>query len=249
MNSAVIEVEKLSFSYDGDPVLQEVNFSVNQGDFACIVGPNGGGKTTLLKLILGLLHPQRGSVRVFGRPPEEIGHRMGYLPQNPRFDPAFPITVMEVVLMGRLRRGLRPVFFSQRDKELAKKALREVDLYNQRNRSFSTLSGGQRQRVLIARLLASQPELILLDEPAANLDLKAEAELYQLLRELNKRLSLVMVSHDFFFVSSFVNKVICVKGRVMVHSTAEVSQEMVGELYGGEVRMVKHLHHKPEGSF
>ncbi|MBW1696365.1 MAG: ABC transporter ATP-binding protein [Deltaproteobacteria bacterium] len=252
MDSPLIKIENLWFSYDGPysghgrQVLRDVNLTIEQGDFACIVGPNGGGKTTLLKILMGLLEPQKGSVTVFGQPPAQVSHRLGYLQQNPRFDPVFPVSVMDVVLMGRLKRGIAPGFYSQADKQSAERSLEEVGLYHRRKASFSSLSGGQRQRALIARVLATEPEALLLDEPTSYLDLHAEQELYLLLSELNRRLTVIMVSHDLFIVSGFVNKVICVKGTVKVHPTEEVSEELVGELYGGEVRMVKHTEHKLE---
>ena len=249
MDSTLIQIENLWFSYNGPysergkQVLEDVTLTIEQGDFACIVGPNGGGKTTLLKLLMGLLQPQKGSVTVFGQPPAKVSHRLGYLQQNPRFDPSFPVTVMDMVLMGRLKKGIVPGFYSQADKHAATRSLEEVGLYYRRNESFSSLSGGQRQRALIARVLATEPEALLLDEPTSYLDLQAEQGLYELLNELNKRLAVVMVSHDLFVVSGFANKVICVKGTVMVHPTEEVSEELVGELYGGEMRMVKHTEH------
>jgi zinc transport system ATP-binding protein len=242
MPKTLIEVRDLWFSYGGPPVLQEVNIGVEERDFACIVGPNGGGKTTLLKLLLGLLAPTRGSVRIFGLPPVEAGWRLGYLPQIAHFDPHFPVTVADVVLMGRLRRGLSPGPFSRADKAAAEAALADVGLPDFWKRPFSDLSGGQRQRVLIARALACQPEILLLDEPTASLDLLVEQGIYNLLRDLNRRLTLVLVSHDLVFVSRFVSKVICVKGEVRVHPTEEVTDEMISRLYGGEMRMVRHTH-------
>jgi zinc transport system ATP-binding protein len=247
LEKSIIRIEGLSFAYNEGFVLENVNFTVERGDFAAIVGPNGGGKTTLLKLILGLFTPQRGSVRVFEHLPREVSPSIGYLPQNAHFDPRFPVTVTDVVLMGRLKKGLMPGFYSRRDKEAAQAALDEVDLYPLRKKSFSILSGGQRQRTLIARILAAEPEILLLDEPTASLDLQAEKELYELLRKLNERLTVVMVSHDVFFVSRFVNKVICVKGSVRVHPTSEISDELVGELYGRELRAVRHSGHDKEG--
>ena len=259
MNSPVIEIENLSFSYEDSSasaekadrasrnVLEEVGLTIESGDFACLVGPNGGGKTTLLKLLLGLLEPRKGSIKVFGLSPAQASHRIGYLSQNPQFDRSFPVTVLEVVLMGRLNQGRLPYSYSGKDREAAEAALEEVGLSGKRRASFASLSGGQRQRVLIARMLAGEPELLLLDEPTTYLDLQAEQDLYKLLNALNTRLTMVMVSHDLFFVSSFVNKVVCVKSTVRVHPTEEVSEELVGELYGGElVRMVKHAHEEGE---
>jgi len=238
----VIRVEGLSFSYNGQNVLQGVNLTVDERDFVSLVGPNGGGKTTLLKLVLGLLTPQAGRVRVFGLPPGEARGRIGYMPQHPQVDLQFPVSVLDVVLMGRLARGSRFGPYSRADREAAGRALAEVGLCDDLRRPFSDLSGGQRQRVLIARALAVEPQLLLLDEPTANLDVHAEAELYTLLECLNRRLTIVLVSHDLGFVSQVVKSVVCVKGSVVVHPTSEITGEMIQEIYGGDVRMVRHDH-------
>jgi zinc transport system ATP-binding protein len=247
MDTPVIAIEGLSFSYDGSPVLEDVNLTVREHDYACIVGPNGGGKTTLLKLILGLLRPTRGSVRVFGGSPEESRPRIGYMPQHAQLDPQFPVSVLDVVLMGRLGNGRRLGPFRKADKDLAAEALREVGLDPVRRRPFSALSGGQRQRVLIARALACQPELLLFDEPTSNLDLRVHHDLYELLGELNRRLTVILVSHDVGVVSQFVKSVICVNCKVHVHPTTELTGEVLSEVYGGDVRMVRHDLHGVEG--
>ncbi len=246
METPLVRLEGVDFAYDGEPVLEDASLRIDRGDFAALVGPNGGGKTTLLKLILGLYQPHRGLVEVFGGPPAEVSRRIGYLPQRPEFDPLFPVTVLDVVLMGRLRGGFRPTFFHRADHQAAQSALEEVELGELAGRHFSRLSGGQRQRVLIARVLATHPELLLLDEPTAGLDPQAERELFQLLRQLNRKLTIVLVSHDLFFVSRFVNKVICVKRTVQVHETSEVSDETVTALYGSDLRLVRHAHHREE---
>jgi len=243
MPEPLISVENLWFTYPGASdrqVLREVSFTVERGEFACIVGPNGGGKTTLLKLILGLESPERGSISVLGGRPGQARRRIGYLPQNPHFDRSFPLTVREMVLMGRLAEGFAPSFYSTMDREAAEAAMAEVGLGDKGNAPFASLSGGQRQKALIARMLVTEPEMLLLDEPTSFLDLAAEKELYRLLHQLNERLTIVMVSHDLLIVSKFVDKVICVKGTVDVHRTEEVDEELVGEIYGGEVRIVRH---------
>jgi len=201
MSAPVISIENLTFSYDGFPVLEDVNVAVQEREFACIVGPNGGGKTTLLKLMLGLLQPTKGRVRLFGVPPERARTRVGYLPQSYAYDPLFPVRVMDVVLMGRLDRGGLFGPYRRSDREAALEALRQVEMAEFRHRPLAALSGGQRQRVLIARALACEPEVLLLDEPTASLDFTIEGELYELLRRLNERLTVVMVSHDIGFVS------------------------------------------------
>ncbi len=242
-----VALEGLSFAFpQGEPVLENVSLTVGPRDFVSVVGPNGGGKTTLLRLILGLLEPTRGTVRVFGRPPAAARRLIGYMPQHPQHDPHFPVSVRDVVLMGRLAAAHPRGPFGRADKEAAVRALGEVGLDDLRHRPFAELSGGQRQRVLIARALACEPRLLLLDEPTANLDLHVEGELYDLLKELNRRLAVVLVSHDLGFVSGYVRTVVCVKRRVMVHPTSEITGEIIREMYGADVRLVRHDRHDHE---
>jgi zinc transport system ATP-binding protein len=239
----VISLHGVTFSYGGEPVLEDVNLSVGEREAVCIVGPNGGGKTTLVKLILGLLTPQRGEVRVFGQPPRRARLRAGYMPQHIQHDPQFPVTVMDIVLMGRLGQGGWGGvlgWHGRADRRAALDALAQVDMEGSERRPFAALSGGQRQRVLIARALACKPELLLLDEPTSNVDSLVEARLLDLLRELNRRMTIVMVSHDLGFVSGLVEKVICVNRRVVVHPTSQMTGQAIRDIYGGEVRMVRH---------
>jgi len=238
----VIEIDHVSFSYEGLHALEDVNFTVHERDFISIVGPNAGGKTTLMKLILGLLKPSRGTVRVFGQPPAKTRSRIGYMPQHASLDPFFPVSVLDVVLMGRLGNGHTFGLFRRNDREAAMEALREVEMYPFRQRSFSTLSGGQRQRVLIARALTSRPELLLLDEPTSNIDIAVETELYELLKRLNERITILLVTHDLGFVSKYVKSVACVNRKVVVHPTSEIRGEMIYEMYGSQVHMIRHDH-------
>ncbi len=237
----VIEIRGLAFSYPQTPVLTDVHLTVPRGDFVCIVGPNGGGKTTLLKLILGLLTPTRGTIRVFGRPPAEARRRIGYMPQHALLDPQFPVRVRDVVLMGRLRNWqLGP--FGRADRARALAALAEVGLADYAGRPFAALSGGQRQRVLIARALACDPELLLLDEPTANLDPLVQDEMNELLRALNARLTIVIVSHDVGFVARHVKSVIGVNRTAVRHAAHEITGDSIRDLYGHDVRLVSHAH-------
>ncbi len=238
----VIRLENVSFSYDGYPVLEDVSLTVKERDFLSIVGPNAGGKTTLLKLILGLLKPTSGTVRVFEQPPARVRSRIGYMPQHALLDPLFPVSALDVVLMGRLGNGRGLGFYGRADKEAAVEALRKVELHEVRHRSFSELSGGQRQRVLIARALVSEPELLLLDEPTANVDAVIETELYEILKELNEKMTVALVTHDLGFVSRYVKSVACVNRRVVVHPTSEITGEMINEIYGCDMHMVRHDH-------
>jgi zinc transport system ATP-binding protein len=236
----VIELKNVSFSYDGLSVLEDVNLTVEKHDFLSIVGPNGGGKTTLLKLVLGLLKPASGTVRVFGQNPVKARSRIGYMPQYSSLDPLFPVTVMDVVLMGRLGNGKLLGAYKGMDKKAAEEALQELEIYEIKNRPFSALSGGQRQRVLLARALVSNPELLLLDEPTANIDAVVENELFDLLNQLNEKITIALVTHDLGFVSSYVKRVACVSRRVVVHPTSEITGEMINEIYGCDVQMVRH---------
>lgn len=242
MNAPAVEVQGLSFSYGPHRVLEDVNLNLAPGDFACIVGPNGGGKTTLLKLLLGLLEPERGLVRVLGTTPRQARRALGYMPQHAQLDPQFPATVLDVALLGRLGRSRALGPFTRQDRELAREALAQVEMDALAGRSFSALSGGQRQRVLLARALTSQPDLLLLDEPTSSLDMNVEEELYQLLTRLNQRLTILLVTHDLGFVSRFVKTVVCVNRRVVVHPTSRLSGEMINEIYGSTMHMVRHDH-------
>ncbi|MCD8481993.1 MAG: ATP-binding cassette domain-containing protein [Verrucomicrobia bacterium] len=213
MTNDAVRVEGLSFSYGRTPVLRDVSLSIQRGCIACFTGPNGGGKSTLLRLILGLLKPQAGQISVLGTTPEAASMRIGYMPQQVQFDPRFPITVMQIVLMGRLR-GNRPGFYSRQDRFIASTCLEEVDLANFANTPFSHLSGGQKQRVLIARALAVQPEMLLLDEPTAMVDNHIEARLLEQLRTLHARMTIVLVSHDMHFLQQLVQVGFHVNGTV-----------------------------------
>lgn len=162
------------------------------------------------------------------------------MPQHPQLDPQFPATVLDVALMGRLGHGRPFGPYSRKDKDVVAGVLDQVGLYNLRKEAFSSISGGQRQRLFIARALACEPELLLLDEPTANLDMAMEGDLYELLQTLNERLTVVMVSHDLGFVSKFVKRVICVKRKVFMHPTSEITGEIINEMYGSPMKIVRH---------
>lgn len=234
----VIQVRNLSFSYDTHPVLQEVSFAVRRGEYVTMVGPNGGGKTTLLRLLLGLERPGKGSVRLFGGPPERVRDRIGYMPQHAHLDPQFPITVEDVVLMGRLKRGKGP--YTRRDREAARDSLAEVGLVEYRDHSFSALSGGQRQRVLLARALAGRPQLLLLDEPTASVDVDVEQRLQAILDELSRSMTIIMATHDLGFVTGAVHSCLCVNRKVRMHPIGELTGDVIRDLYGAPMRQVRH---------
>lgn len=245
-DSPPVCLRDVEFRYGRHDVLRGVDLDIAAGSFVSIVGPNGGGKTTLLRLILGLLQPSRGEVRVFGRPPRESRRRIGYMPQHANLDPLFPVTALDVVLMGRL--GLRPHLgpFSREDGEASRSALADCEALDLADRPFSDLSGGQRQRVLIARALAGEPDLLLLDEPTASLDPGVQDELYDLLHRLNERMTVALVSHDVSVVSRHVSQVICVNVDVVQHPAEDLAGELA-KLFPAGGRLVRHDHHTGSG--
>lgn len=238
----LVEFENVSFAYDGAPVLEDVSFAIAPEEFFGIIGPNAAGKSTLLKLMLGLLAPDRGRIRVFGGTAVAARGRVGYVPQHPAFSRQFPISVLEVVLLGRLGTGSGYGGFSRGDRHKAVQALRAVQIEDIARRRISTLSGGQLQRVLIARALACDPELLVLDEPTANIDLRAEEDIFALLRESNRRMAIVVVSHDVAFISGYVDRVGCLNRTLVCHDTTDITGKTIEELYGAPVRMIHHVH-------
>jgi zinc transport system ATP-binding protein len=236
----VIEVDQVDFAYDGNRVLEGITLGVQEGDFLGVVGPNGSGKTTLLKIILGLLRPSRGTVRVFGRSPERGRHLIGYVPQHANLDANFPISVMDVVLIGCLGRAPLLGGYRKQDRAAAEKAMNEAETLDLRNRRFGTLSGGQQQRVLLARALVGNPELLLLDEPTASIDGRVEQDIYDLLKKLNEKVTIVLVSHDLGFISTYVNKVACVNRRLVCNPTKEITGDIIEACYSGPVHMLQH---------
>ncbi|NQT89450.1 ATP-binding cassette domain-containing protein [bacterium] len=242
MPEPVVLFDHVSFAYDGLPIIEDACLTIRTNEFLRMVGPNGGGKTTLLRLMLGLLTPRGGRMEVFGTTPVAARPRVGYMPQEAQLDPQFPVSVLDVVLMGRLRTGLQIGPYRRRDREIARRALDEVSLADAAKRSLADLSGGQRQRVLLARALACEPQLLLLDEPTANLDVAVQEELYDLLRRLSERMAIVLVSHDVGFVSTLVQSVICVNRTVAVHPTTALNGNVITDLYGSDVSMIRHDH-------
>ena len=235
----VVELEGVTVAYGAVLAIEDVTFRVKRGQFVGVIGPNGSGKSTLLRVILGLAKPIRGSVRVFGKPREQLGgdvHRIGYVPQLSTLDRSFPVRAGDVVLMGRYGRiGLvrRP---SRADRQAAQRALEQVGMAEFAGRQIGRLSGGQQQRVLVARALASQPELLLLDEPTAGIDPTTTESLYDLINKLNKDLALtiILVSHDLNVVSKYVDTVACMNRRMATHGRpCEVmGAELLKDIYG-----------------
>ena len=228
-------------------MLEKASFALNEGESICIVGPNGGGKSTLIRLALGLEQPATGKILVFGAKPETMRHRVGYMPQHINFDPQFPITVIDIVLMGRLGAGIGIGPFRKSDRSAAMAALEKVDLTDVSSCRFSELSGGQRQRALIARALVGNPDLLLLDEPTTNVDQTIERQFRETLRKLSGKMSIVLVSHDLSFVSGWLEHVLCVNRDVHMHPTASIDGKTLQEIFGGDIVAVRHDHDCPPG--
>jgi len=218
---AVIEIENLSFRYDNDIILENINLTVEPLDFLAIIGPNGGGKSTLLKLILGLLKPTKGSVRVFDQAPSKQLPHIGYVPQNTNVNTDFPIKVIEVVLIGHVG-GKKPLFgYGKEEIACAMGALAQVGMEAYAHSRIGDLSGGQRQRVMIARALCAHPKILILDEPTSSIDIQGQKEIYELLKMLNKTMTVIVVSHDISVILEYANKAAHVNKRLAFHDISD----------------------------
>jgi len=240
MPLSAIEIDNVSFFYNGHPILVNVNLRVEEKDFLAIMGPNGSGKTTLLKIILGILNPARGSIRVFGKTPLEAAGLLGYVPQDTWLNKGFPISVQDVALMGRLGMTGRGRRYTSSDRDLARKVLEQVGMWDYRDRPIGKLSGGQRQRVLIARALTVEPKILLLDEPTASVDAQFQTDLYGLLKELNDTITIVIVSHDVSVLSDYINSVACLNQTLYHHESGELTEEMLNAAYQCPVDLIAH---------
>ena len=220
----LLEVKDLTFKYDKESVLEDINFQLYRGDFFTITGPNGGGKSTLIKLILGLLPLQKGEIlkNSIIKDPIEIG----YVPQNTNINLEFPISVLDVVMMGNGKKhnSIKSFFnigYSQMEIECAKQSLARVGMEEYLHSKISNLSGGQRQRVMIARAICSHPHLLILDEPTSSIDMHGQKEIYKLLKELNKDITILVVTHDLTVISHYANRVLYVNHSGYLHNLHE----------------------------
>ncbi len=243
-STPVVSLQEVTFAYPSQdasqPVLDDISLEVDGLDFLGVIGPNGGGKTTLLKIILGLLRPQKGTVQLFGKNARQAERRIGYVPQSSHVDPMVPANVLDVVLTGLLDQSRWGVFYSKKKRDLARAALEQTGTADLANCRIGELSGGQRQRVLIARALAGDAQLLLLDEPMTGVDFQAERELIDLLHSLNERLPIIIVSHDIAFVSRHLKRIGCLNRRLAIHPAGEISNDILAETYGPDARLVRH---------
>ncbi len=208
-----IEVKNLSFGYGDNLILEDINIDIYENDYIAIIGPNGGGKTTFTKLLLGLITPKHGQIKIFGQDIIEARQQIGYLPQYINFNMDMPITVFDIVLQGRLQR--HKLFYSKEDKQIAQAQLETMHIAHLKNRKIKELSGGQRQRVLLARALAKQPKILILDEPTASIDIEGQKDIYLLLKELP--LTKLIVSHDIQVLFEGVTRVAHINKTLHLH--------------------------------
>ncbi|HEX3552250.1 MAG TPA: metal ABC transporter ATP-binding protein [Thermoanaerobaculia bacterium] len=238
--SPLIEVRGVTFGYGREVVLDRVDLNVEQRDFLAVIGPNGGGKTTLLKVILGLVRPWSGEV-IFRLPSGgDPRGRLGYVPQFSTFDKDFPLRLGDMVLMGRLGSGnlLRP--YSRADRAAADEALERLNLEPLARAHVTEVSGGQLQRALIARALVSAPDVLFLDEPTASIDAESRETLRELLADLNRAIPIVVVTHDVTSFAPMVSRIACINRRLFYHGDPDLSREVMEEVYGCPVELVTH---------
>jgi zinc transport system ATP-binding protein len=234
-----IEVRDVCFSYGTQEVLHNVSFQIAPRSLVAVVGPNGGGKTTLLKLLLGALTPRFGVIRVLGATPSEARARVGYVPQSIPFDSRFPVSVLEVVLMGRVGKN-RFGAYGRADRLAARAALERVRMTAFERRAFTELSGGERQRVMIAQALAGGSELLLLDEPVANVDPEHASLMYEVFQALTSEVTVMMVSHNLGVVTGHATHVLCVNHAAGLHAIGEVASATFTEAFGGSLTTIRH---------
>jgi zinc transport system ATP-binding protein len=244
LKKKLLKVEKVSFAYDKDEVLKDISFELDEGDFFAITGPNGGGKSTLIKLLLGINRAKKGKIEFFNINKDDIG----YVPQNTNINLDFPITVLNVVMMGNKKKHKNRSFFSFKysnfEIECAKHSLAKVGMQDYIHSKISNLSGGQRQRVMIARAICSHPKLLILDEPTSNIDIYGQKEIYKLLKELNKEVTILVVTHDLTVIAKYANKVLYVNHTGYLHDLKDINVAIDNSKHFCEVELMQMLGEK-----
>jgi len=236
----ILSIKHLYAGYDGDPVLEDINLSVFPNDFVGIIGPNGGGKTTLIKVLLGLIAPVRGQLSIMGMNVQKGRWFIGYVPQLLELDRDFPISVWDVAIMGRLGKQHLMRQYSTDDENVVSAALDRVHMSDYREKPIGDLSTGQRQRVYIARALASEPKILLLDEPTSSIDPRMSINIYELLQELNDNVTIILISHDMGAISSYVKTIACLNHRLIYHGEKQITKEMLDASYQCPVDIIAH---------
>jgi len=227
----LVEMRDVTAGYAGQPVLRNIDFTLRNRDFLGLIGPNGSGKTTLLKVILGLLKPSSGSVEYHFAGDGRFQARIGYLPQLTLFDRRFPITVKEVVLSGLLSGRSAGKRYSREERKRAGRLIDSLGISAIENRPVGEISGGQLQRTFLARALVSSPRLLLLDEPNTFVDKRIERGMFEILRDLNRDIAIVLVSHDLGMISSYVKTIACLSDGLHIHDSNEITQEILDKYH------------------
>ncbi|QSX05858.1 ABC transporter ATP-binding protein [Sedimentibacter sp. zth1] len=236
-----IKVENLYVDYGKTQALTGVCLEVLEGEFLGVMGPNGGGKSTLLKSILGLIPISSGNISIYGKQNNGNRNMIGYVPQFSAIDKKFPITVVEVVMSGMIKGGLHPFYrYKKSQKDTALDKLKTVGIEKLYNRQISQLSGGEFQRMLIARALAVEPKILLLDEPTASVDPSSREKIYNLLEKLNENITIVLVTHDLLAISSKIKRIACINKGIVYHGEPKLTQNVVNKLYGCPVDLIAH---------
>ncbi|TCO74957.1 metal ABC transporter ATP-binding protein [Marinisporobacter balticus] len=237
----VLEIDGVNVSYENVEALSNINLRVKENDFLAIIGPNGGGKSTLLKTILGLLKPDSGEIKIFGQSNAKTFGLIGYVPQFSKFNKNFPISVKDVVIMGFLKNNnkmfakLKPL-----EEKKAETIMKNLNIFEFKERQIGQLSGGQLQRVLIARALAVGPKILLLDEPTASLDSNVKSQIYHILKELNEKMTIIMVTHDMGAISSYVKSIACLNRKLFYHGAPKLTKDILSQVYGCPIDMIAH---------
>jgi zinc transport system ATP-binding protein len=239
MAKKILELDSVAAGYNGKVVIRDVDMEVYDDDFIGVIGPNGGGKTTLLKVILGILKPLAGKVRYYSLQDKGNMKRIGYLPQLNMIDRKFPISAMEVVLSGLMpKKGLLKKY-SRKDKQLASQMMDQMGISHLKHKAIGELSGGQMQRVYLCRAIISSPKLLILDEPNTFVDNKFEGELYEHLRELNKQMAIILVSHDIGTITPYVKTIACVNLEFHYHRSNVISEKQLAA-YNFPIQLITH---------
>ena len=236
----IIKLTNINFAYNHIPILEDITLKVYKKDFLGIIGPNGGGKTTLLKIVLGVLKPTSGKITIFGKSPDKGRSLIGYVPQLFNFHRDFPITVLDVVLMGQLRKTHIGHHYTLEDGILAQNALQQVEMLAFKDRHISKLSGGQLQRVMIARALISKPKLLVLDEPLSNIDSRWQTSFYQLLKHLKQSMAIMLVTHDTSALLTYVDQVACLNRRLYYHGPTQEGLQHLSDAYQCPIELIGH---------
>jgi len=240
MTSPVIELSHVTFRFNRHPVLDDISLDIHQGEFHAIIGPNGGGKTTLLKIMLGLLEPHAGSVQILGESVRKNRRYLGYVPQFRTFDFRYPISVREMVLSGRLGHTEKKLRYGPRDYATADDALKTMGIADIADREIADISGGQRQRAIIARALVGHPRVLLLDEPTVYVDTPTATRFYDIIADLRKEMTIVLVTHDVGALPPDITTVSCLNHHIFTHDAREITAEMIGAVYPCPVDLIAH---------